>query len=201
MHAQEVDQDYKHIEAAMIWRQKQREDHPLSMILANIMERAMEKENQHRLMEFVGRVGSAKFDSMLLDSGAQISVLSEAAARALRLNVTEGPAITVQGFNGAQHECRHAVRDISIQIGEYSGQHSFIVAPLPRFDVILGMDFLSQFSEFSFKPENMLVKLTQKNGIVAHLHPKNAPASEFLSLSSTSVCNNCGANARTGCYS
>ncbi|KAH7624639.1 putative Transposon Tf2-6 polyprotein [Nannochloris sp. 'desiccata'] len=74
---------------------------------------------------------------------------------------------------------KQVLGNISLSISEYRGTHSFVVAPLSGFDVILGMDWVDQFTDVTFMPKQQQVQLSTADGMELLLYSDKVPAPSF----------------------
>lgn len=181
------DKDYELICAAVKSSIREWMEQPLYLTLANIAAEATAKQQECALAIFKGKFGAIEVE-YFFDPGAQGSFVSESLVRAHGIQVKDGDPVLVTGFEGTQHWCRRAVRNISVKIGEYSGSHTFVVAPLAGFQVILGMDWCRRHFEFvTFHNATQQLELVLWSGISAFLHPIHSPAQHFKALTAMQV--------------
>ncbi|KAG7674693.1 hypothetical protein KSW81_000333 [Nannochloris sp. 'desiccata'] len=170
--------DWDLIEEAMLERLQQQKEFPLGVILARIQSRRDLQERSSTLMYFTGKLGSSTV-RFFIDTGAEGSFVSEALVRAKQLPLQRGRSLVVRAFDGSRHECKQVLGNISLSISEYRGTHSFVVAPLSGFDVILGMDWVDQFTDVTFMPKQQQVQLSTADGMELLLYSDKAPAPSF----------------------
>lgn len=183
------DPDLAAIHACITQCYAQRASDPTAALVASIQQRARRRKQKNRLILVKAKLGSVQV-TCLVDSGAEASLVSEAVQRAAGLKTTPGEKLLVQGWDGSQRECGRVLRNISLVAGEYSGQHTFVVAPLEgSFDVILGNDWLHANAEaYKVHTDRGMVELHQRNGIVARLYAIDSPESKtYASASAATV--------------
>lgn len=134
---------------------------------------------EKRLIKLHGEINGVTA-TMLVDSGASDNFISSSFMNSNRIAATEaGSNNVVMLADGSRHTCNLLVRDAHVSVGQYQDRLDLRAIPLEKYDVILGMPWLSHV--------NPTIDWQTKTVRVMHKHSSHSytvPASSSDSHSS-----------------
>ncbi|XP_010327572.1 protein DNA-DAMAGE INDUCIBLE 1-like [Solanum lycopersicum] len=86
---------------------------------------------------------NGKIARALVDTGAEVNVMTKTAAKRLGLQYTASNA-QIRTVNASPTPIVGVAHGVNIMVGDWQGKTKFIVAPINMFDVILGQKFFQQ---------------------------------------------------------
>ena len=79
----------------------------------------------------------------LVDTGAEVNVMTKTVAKRLGLRYTSSNA-QIKCVNASPTPIVGVAHGVNIMVGDWQGKTKFIIAPINMFDVILGQKFFQQ---------------------------------------------------------
>ena len=79
----------------------------------------------------------------MVDTGAEVNVMTKTAAKRLGLRYTSSNA-QIKSVNASPTPIVGVAHGVNIMVGDWQGKTMFIVAPINMFDVILGQKFFQR---------------------------------------------------------
>ena len=86
---------------------------------------------------------NGKIARALVDTGADVNVMTKTAAKRLGLRYTKSNA-QIRTVNASVTPIVGVAHGVNIMVGDWQGKTKFIIAPINMFDVILGQKFFQQ---------------------------------------------------------
>jgi hypothetical protein len=123
----------------------------------------------------------------LLDSGSTSTFINQAFAIKSNCTLLSAPWQEVQVAGGGKLSSDSFVPDCSFTIGSHTFAHTFRALNLPGHDVVLGCDWMKQYSPVSFHFQKQEFHLTSPSGSLLIL-PTCPPADDTQPIEAEQLC-------------